>query len=249
MKLANPILVLTLLAFTSGCGVKEIPPPKAPEKKLPTVPDLPTDAPPRGASRVVLDTPDEQARVVEIMGVTQGVVSNGRGTAYASAVTTRPVCTTPCVVDLERGTHRLVFASQSDDERISEAEVQVGTKPTVVRHAIGSRRSHVGLGLLGGTSLVLGITGLTVGGVLYGVGAGSSSKSADGVKDTGTMLLLVGGGLTVVGAIVAYLARPEIQPGSTTQWPLGPETPSPGGSTVIHRTALGPRIDSAPIRE
>ena len=73
------------------------------------------------------------------------------------------------MADLKPGTHQLRFASPVDDERWSEALVNVGDRPKVVRHAIG-RTESPSAGNLAAVLLTLGASAVIIGGSLYGAG-------------------------------------------------------------------------------
>lgn len=108
---------------------------------------MPEVGPAPGSGRVVLEAAGgEKARVVEV---------SGEATAYGyryttTIVETRPVCRTPCVVDLTYGSHQLVFQSMNDEARTSDVEVDVGAHPKAVLHAIGERRQNTGAAIGGG---------------------------------------------------------------------------------------------------
>lgn len=201
--------------------------------------DVPTDAPNPGDGRVVLDTPNVKASVVEVAAIGAGVVSYGGYTAQATSIATRPVCNvTPCVVDLRRGAHTLVFQSTTDEDRKSVLALDVKSKPMVVRHEVGSQTHHRGL-RVGGTSLLtLGLTSALVGGLFAGLGAAASSRGvSSSLGEIGTPLL-VGGVLgTAVGAGMLYFGRPEVQKGATTEFPLESVSPEkPIGPTTAGNT-------------
>jgi hypothetical protein len=218
----------SIFVMSQACNTVQVPPPKAPDKSIPQLDDMPADAPPGGASRVIIDTPGEKAQVTEVLDVSQGIASSGGHTAYATVVTSKRLCVTPCVVDLARGSHSLVFASTTDETRLSADQIEVGGAPKVVKHAIGSQKEWPVTRSLGVTSVGLGITGLVLGGIFYGIG--SSNNSGSGLTDVGTYSLIGGGALTALGAVLLFVSRPEVQPGATTEWNLG--APPPGGTPV-----------------
>lgn len=221
-----------LIPVLAACGVRELPPPAAPSKDLPTDVDMPTDESPSGMGRVVLDANGQKADVVEITGASTAYAGNVRATVVAS----RPVCTTPCVVDLTYGSHPLLFQSVTDDERASIAHVDVGPRVQVVRHEIGERHPPSAIGVGGVLLTTLGMVTAVTGGALWGGGAIASS--ADGrtssLESTGQTVALVGLGAMVVGIPMLILGRPSERPGATTQWTLpsggAPPTQAPAGA-------------------
>lgn len=229
-----------------ACGEVKLPPPAAPERKLTETPEVPTDATPEGAGRVVLEANGEKARVVEVSGAT--VQSYG----YSfNLVAQRPVCaSTPCVVDLARGPHRLVFVSQADGDRGSAAEIDVSGRPKVIRHAMGERIEHGGLKTGSNTALTLGVLGALTGGSVLAFGAIRSSSTTEpnagsGAVGVGGAVLGISAGVIALGVTLGILGRTEVRPGTTTEWTLdsngnGPTkappttthvrlAPSPGG--------------------
>lgn len=214
-----------LIPLLAACGVRELPPPAAPSKELSADVDMPVDESPSGMGRVVLDANGQKADVVEITGASTAYAGNVRATVVAS----RPVCTTPCVVDLTYGSHPLLFQSVTDDERVSIAHVDVGPRVQVVRHEIGERHPPSAVGVGGAVLTYLGMVTALTGGALWAGGALSSSPDGrtSPLEGTGQTLALVGLGAMVVGIPMMILGRPSERPGATTQWTLpGNSAPS-----------------------
>lgn len=226
-----PLLVPLVLALgATGCGELELPPPNAPAQALPESVEVPTDPPPPGKGRVVLEANGERARVVEVAG---GMV-HSRGQTFG-ILAQRPVCAaTPCAVDVERGAHHFVFLSADDPNRGGVAEVDVGAKPKVVRHAMGERIEHPALTAVANTGITIGLLGAITGGALMVGGALSNaadeSLGNDGnskIVPAGGAILGIGAGVLALGITFAILGRPELRRGSTTELPLeGPSQPS-----------------------
>jgi len=227
-----------------ACGDIQLPPPAAPQKALPQPPEVPSEPVPEGAGRLVLDANGEQARVVEVAGTTV----QSRGYTF-NLIAQRPVCaSTPCVVDIPRGPHRLVFLSKTDENRGSDVELDVGARPKVVRHAMGERIEHNGLKGGSSAALTLGVLGAITGGsVMFGgalaSGSSTSPGAGDGVVTVGGAVLGISAGVLALGITLGILGRTEVRKGSTTEWPLdslGTE-PTPRGSTTTHvRFVPGP---------
>lgn len=224
---------LLSLALASGCGAERLPPPSAPPREVPKEVDIPGEPPPHGAGRVLLDANGDRAKVVEITGA--ATASTGR--YHATFVGVRPVCTTPCVVDLPYGSHPLVLRSTTDETRVSEIELDVGAKPKIVRHTLGERKDGGAVRTVGASVLVLGaITALT-GALLWGVGeAALSSGNTSGLTGTGRTITAVGAGAVVLSIPLMILGRPTERPGATTEWSLPegnePRRPATGTTAV-----------------
>lgn len=229
LRFAPRLLVLASAAQTLACGVEQLPPPAAPSRELPADLDVPPEPPPRGAGRVVLDTPGEKAQVHEITGV----ASAQAGRYHAFVVGSRQVCTTPCVVDLPYGSHPLVFRSVGDPNRGSEVQLEVGSRPKVVRHAMGESHDGGAARVVGGSLLGLGIiTGLT-GALLWGIGgAVNKDGSTSGLESTGKVLTGVGAAGIVVSIPLLWLGRPTKREGATTEWSLSPGPVVPNNGVV-----------------
>ena len=120
-----------------------------------------------GYTRVIIDANGERATVTEVVDVTtatahaEGIVAHGR------SETTKPICLTPCPADLKPGMHVLRFTSV-DSERMSEANLQLGDKPKVLRHAMGRTEDASALGVGAYTLVFLGAITAVTGASLYG---------------------------------------------------------------------------------
>lgn len=225
------VLVLGLVA--TGCGVQQLPAAAPPAKVLPADLDVPVEPPPPGTGRVILDTNGEPAKVVEITGA--ATASNG---AYsATIVGIRPLCTTPCVVDLPYGSHPLVLHSISDESHQSETEIDVGARAKVFRHTLGERKDGGSLRTAGGSLLTLGLLAATTGAILWF--AGSKNHSGD-LAGTGQLVTGLGAGGVALSIPFLIVGRPTERPGSTTQWNLPGATPQPAASP---RAPAGAAVD------
>lgn len=167
-------------------------------------------------TRVALDADEKGADVSVVLATTEGTGYVGLHTVGWQAVATRRLCRTPCIVDLPRGDHSLVFASRTDDTRRSVADVTFGSRPEIVRHSIGRVEPHPWLFVGGLTLLPTGLTGVIAGAVA------APSLSDPGDRQLGYIALGAGAGLTALGALLLYLGRTDVQPGSTTQWSSDP---------------------------
>jgi hypothetical protein len=180
--------------------------------------DLPPEPPPAGATRVILDADEHGVEVREITATATGTGQVGGRMATWKATATQSICHTPCVVDLPRGDHALVFTSRSDETRTSRIDLGVGPRPVLVRHNLGLHEEHGFFRLGGATFLTLGLVGITAGAIAV-------PTVADDQKTLGYGALAAGSALTVLGAVMLWLGRTDMQQGSTAQWTL--DAPSP----------------------
>jgi len=217
-------LLAILVPHLTACGEVRLPPPAAPEKVLPAATEVPDEAPAAGTGRVLLEANGEKARVVEVGGArfeSQGY--------RVDMLTERPVCSaTPCVVDLPRGSHTLVFFSPTDPNRGSPVEVDAVSHPKVVRHAMGERVPHKGLKAARTASFVVGGVGVGVGSVLLLLSSASSLSDYTGAEVStgptagpGAAVLGLGLGAIAAGIVLHVLGRTEVREGTTTEWRLG----------------------------
>lgn len=221
------------LAALAGCGPQQLAPPSAPRREAPVV-DVPPDAPAPGTGRVFIDAAGDKAKVVEITGA----VSASAGRYRATIVGFRPLCTTPCVVDLPYGSHPIALQSTSDPTRQSEATLEVGPRQKVFRHALGERKDGGALRTVGGTLIGLGAVTAITGAVLWGTGAllNSSSASGSGAKSglegTGQVITGIGAVGIVFGLPFFLIDRPTERPGNSTEWTVPGPTAPPSNAPV-----------------
>lgn len=226
-RIVAAFLVLSLT--TTACGVEHLPPPAAPSRELPKDLEVPTEAPAPGHGRVILDTAGQRAKAVEITGAATAM----SGGYAATIVGVRPLCTTPCVVDLAYGSHSVMFRAEGDPEHQSEAEVAVGTRPKVVRHALGERKTGGAAASVGAALLLTGLSVALTGAILWGVGG--ASKTGSSLEGTGQVLTGLGAAGFVLSIPFLIAGRPTERPGATTEWSLPAHgAPTPGGEGVQH---------------
>jgi hypothetical protein len=200
-----------------GCGVERLPAARPPPRMLPAEVVVPADPPAAGSGRVILDTNGEPASVVEI---TSGVTAaSGAATAEPHVVGVRPLCTTPCIVDLPYGSHPIVLRSIADESRQSETELDVGARAKVFRHTLGERTDGGAVRMVGASFLTLGILAVAAGVVVWGAGSTSSHPSPSLVTN-GEVLTGVGAGGVLLSIPFLLMGRPTERPGATTQWSL-----------------------------
>jgi hypothetical protein len=206
--------------------------------------DLGSVAP--GKERVILDAEGDQARVSEVTSHSQTVTPRGN---VLESEHDRPLCITPCAVDLGLGLHELSFQSTTHPRRGSDVEVQVQGDPLVVNHTMADLETPspvakgIGIGLvaLGGTALIAGIP-ITMGGaferstggsqqvmIVNGMQVVNQTPGPKGLENAGFATLGIGAAVLLVGAVTAYLGRDTYTPGATTEWALprgGPQASS-----------------------
>ncbi len=218
-----PFVVLSMSA--TACGMRELPPVAAPAQEVPVVEDMPTSAPLPDQSRVIIDANGEHTRVLEVMSETHGFgLVNGRRSSMAS-ITTRPVCgDTPCVADLTKGDHEIIFGTGQES-----TNVRVGDSTRVVRYAMGNTYISP-VWKVGVVSASLGVVALAFSWMPYVfAGASRNQDTKDTFHNVGEGMLISGGIALVAGIIMTIVARPEHTPGSTTQWNLTAPAALPAG--------------------
>ncbi|HSO39724.1 MAG TPA: hypothetical protein VLT33_44665 [Labilithrix sp.] len=213
------------IGLATGCAVQQLPAVSPPARTLPADLDLPAEPPAAGTGRVILETNGEPAKVVEITSMATAT-TNGEDTATVVGV--RPLCTTPCVVDLPYGSHPLVMHSLSDETHQSEIELEVGARAKVFRHALGERRNGGVPQTVGASLLTLGLLAATTGAILWVAGSANSSA----LSGNGQMLTAFGAGGVVLSIPFLILGRPTERAGATTQWTLPGPPPAPTGAEL-----------------
>lgn len=211
MRLALGVAALGILA---GCGTVEATPPRAPAAEIPRAVEARTTPPEPGTTRVLLDANGDRATVEE-------VVERATATAYGSHVavsgyaeSTKPVCVTPCYADLKPGMHALRFKSMNDD-RMSEAPIQVGDVPKTVRHAMGRAELPSVGNYLASFGVILGATAaIGIGAPLWAAG---EATHHDDLTQPGMWAVGAGLGTFAVSLPLYLLTRPVYQNGSTTE--------------------------------
>src|SRR4030095_16858837 len=103
----RPLFLAATVALTA-CGVRELPPPAAPSKSVPT-PSIASQPPDEGEGQVLIDTTNGPARVSVVFDQNTRVTAGG----YVGQVTqtlAAPICaSTPCTTNLKYGVYDVVF--------------------------------------------------------------------------------------------------------------------------------------------
>lgn len=225
--------LVAIAALGTVACTSRLPPPRVPDRQVPELATTP--APPgRGLGQVIVDATNGPARVSLILSAF--TLHTGRGTF--SSLTARPLCPrTPCAVALGYGTYNLLLQSQTDPELISADAVQVGTAPSIFRHTMGRNTSSPVLMAGGITALSLGLSGALTGAIVLPL------DERTGLHAFGLYSLGIGAAVTAVGAVLMYMGRSEVQPGSSVQWtPDGP-VPTPDMKQVVQVSPTGVRFN------
>jgi hypothetical protein len=223
MKTQRLLLGAAMGVLATGCGVQQLPAASPPARVVPADLDVPLEPPAAGTGRVILETNGEPAKVVEITGA--AMATNGRYSATIVGV--RPLCTTPCIIDLPYGSHPLVMHSISDESHQSETELEVGARAKVFRHALGERKD-------GGAVRTVGAA---TGAVLWAAGAANTNGSD--LAGKGQLVTALGAGGILLSIPFLVMGRPTERAGSTTQWNLpGSASPQPPGPQAPAGAAL-----------
>jgi hypothetical protein len=213
-----PALRLALALLLLNACVVQRPPPAAPPMVAPPRSDVP---PAPGTTRVYVDVVDGPSEVYALARTAVAVRVDDQEVA-ASALVTEVLCVTPCSLDLRPGRQSLAFPVRGAPGRLELATLDVGARPLLYRRVLGHRDP-------GGAGMVLGILGVTFGGLslvtgatLLPVGLGVDS---DGMTLAGGITLAAGALLTTVG-ILAIRGDPiHEQPGVGAQAELANSAP------------------------
>lgn len=201
-RIATACALFATACLASACAY-QLPPRLAPTESVPRVPVEPGPEP-ANHGRVTLDAEGGPVDVVEIVSATTAEAHAGTTVGYAAGETTKPICRTPCVVDLSYGSHRMRFG---DDPRAYD--VKVGARPSVVRVALGHHHD-------GGWVQSLAIVPTIVGCTFAGVGGVTHFREPD---DKTALSFLIGGGITcVVGTIIVLATNGTSREGALKQW-------------------------------
>jgi len=215
------VVVLASASAMMGCGVEHLPPPQAPARDAPAPELVPTHAPAPGTGRVVVDANGERAEVAMVSA-----------TDDPSMVAVTPLCTTPCVIELPYGPHPLLFHSTTDPARESEAEVEVGPRAKVLRHAMGERREPGTANTAGTAMIVLGAIAATTGVILLSAAAAGPDDGRVAIAPLGQAFTIAGAASALLGIPLLLSDRPTERPGATTEWSLPSRYDEPASSTV-----------------
>lgn len=193
------------VAMMTGACMTTLPPRERPARRAPTV-ELPREAPPPHHGWLLIEADVEPTTATMIEGYDAAIAVGPGGTAHASAVLTRRLCRTPCLVAVPRGSQEISLTTL-DGRRGAQDVVDVGSEPVHVVANLGRVEGSPTKILGGRTLVVLGVTTLLLAslsddhaGVWYGLGAGA----------------VVGGGALM------YSGRVRRQDGAVTSYPLTP---------------------------
>jgi hypothetical protein len=208
---SGSLVAASSFAVLVGCSAVELPPPAAPPAEMPRI-QASYGSLPSNRSWVVLDTPNDQARVLKVTGTTLETDSDGN--SYNVDVT-REVCVTPCVHDFRVGKSELRFQSLSNPDRNGAIDLVVTKEPIVARFVMGETMNRrlapwiVTLSI-GGALLIASQPVLTVG----------ASESDQPMVDVGFVALGTGVALLATTLVLSYVLRGQHVPGALTVFPL-----------------------------
>lgn len=221
---------LALAALTAGAGCATVLPTPEVAREVPKL-ELPPPPPVPNEGRVSLDVVAGRAEVREEVSTTVGrsAIAGYRG-SYGG-METKPICTTPCVVNLSYGSHRLAFVPVepfSQKYQTSTMEVVIGPQPTAARVALeryetlhrGRSAGQITLVTLGGIGTLLGTICLPIGAALSADDGGFASDTPAGrTARVGAGFLGVGGAMLAAGILWAVFDHVDVrQPASSIQW-------------------------------
>lgn len=171
-----------------------------PTQEIPHLSEVGSLAP--GETRLVVDANGESARV------------SSDGTTICAV--------TPCAVSVPQGAHRLTFFANEDIRRFGDVDVDLGARPTVVRHALTVRHESPGW-------RAASIVAFSLGGSLVAIGGATASGQ---LLDDGRPWGTIGGSIAAAGLIgvalgitFALAGRSDVWPGSTRTWVVPPKAP------------------------
>lgn len=193
-----------VVALSAGC-LTHLPRRAAPAYREPSI-ALPSEPSAPGSGRVVIETDEDPATAALI--VSQGVqaISTTYGTGYAVSMSTRRLCTTPCVVDLPLGEHEVLIGVEGTDH-VGKIVVRAEERPSLVLATLGLRHASVG-------RMILGVTLVTS---AAGLATYDAIVPIESPWMLGTTIAA-----TVAGGLLWYSGRPKFRESSYAQYTLSP---------------------------
>jgi hypothetical protein len=245
MKKAVALVVLA--AFSWQCSPVLVQPPAAPTETLPDVRDV-AGSPIANRVPVVLDVVDgsvaacrtltqHDEQVTHTVEISTSVYdSHGRydhtehststSTTYLSDYDLEPLCVTPCVAWLPKGSSEVrltpIHAMKRDGFTLEETKVTIdATAPLAVRANLPGERVY-DHGFLGVSLIFLGAMALAGGAIAapFSLTRSPSDGDGDAWLTGGLVSLSVGAALVLVGTILALATRGSRQPETVTRWLL-----------------------------
>jgi len=191
-----------LVLFAACIAPKMVPPPAPPAAIAPA--SLKEDPPRSSAkSRLVLDVAGTAAAAFEIVQT-----KSDEPDSHAL----RPLCETPCAVNLATGEHRIAFVSRSD--LVGQETITLGPAPTVLREQLGYVQTHpvpfyggIGAASLGGLALLFGLVLAA-----QGDGEGRDPATLRDIRVAGGVMIGASVALLGAGWLLLHFGRTEMQP-------------------------------------
>ncbi len=133
----------------------------------------------------------------------------------------RPICITSCEFDFEPGLHVLRF--DAGPSRFETVQLQVGSKPKLVRVAMGYEIASPDRSTTGLLLQTLGASVAIVGAMLWATSAAAPADKREKLQSTGIALTLGGGAGFLLGIPLAHRKPGTRQPSSITDVTRPPE--------------------------
>src|SRR5687768_16239171 len=134
MSFSRVVAAALCLTSTAACITRVAPPP-TPGRRAPSA-SLPSAPPAAGYGRIVIETEDGPATAELVTGRAVGVAYGSGGTAVASHIATRRLCTTPCAIDLPYGEHEVILTIAGTD-KVARVVARVEERPQHMITAMG----------------------------------------------------------------------------------------------------------------
>jgi hypothetical protein len=221
MKTVAPILFSLLSVACST--MRELPAPAAPPAHDVPRDDDDVEAPKAGETPVAIDVAHGHANVVRILEKQESsAFGSGPGgviSASSYGERTEPICQTPCVVNLPRGSVEFRITDVENPLISSDTSLRVGKKPVTLiyepaKTELPSRNGLVSAAMLEG----VGIAGIVLGGLGLGL---SQLPERDGANPKDMLLpsaiaLGASAGVLLLGIVIHELSRGSYRPGAAT---------------------------------
>lgn len=212
-------LVVLTLSLASGC-VEHLPPANTPDRVVP--PGATATAVPQGQGRLVVDVVDGPTRIQRVTMEPHPVNNGAALQTWWFGESYTPLCeTSPCVVDLAPGNVLLAFPVVGDSNAFEVDLVHISEEPTVYRRALSYSEG-------GGGAFVLGIVGVSFGGMSAVTGAAllpiGLAKDKDGMTIAGGITLGVGTVLVGLSTLAILADPPRHRAGASAHYPAAQTT-------------------------
>lgn len=209
-----------------------------PSRAVPRLPVDPGPIPP-GNGRVLIDSDDGQVEVLELIArkrIETSALFRQKDEPMSEQV--RPLCTTPCAIDLPYGTHHLLFQQALTDKEVTkdwEADVSFSEHPGVYRVTLQEKKIPK-LKKTGEIVTIVGSSIVAVGGTLAAADRDVGTPSSDGLLTASIATATLGLGMVIVGLVVENQNRGYIRPGSDTQFAMPKPELLPAPAPIVTKS-------------